>query len=100
MFKQFYVHKLVCIPNRILPALLILSVEWKELHDKLVDLSESQHLASRMLDRHRDQRNQARQQKGHILFLQLKKYIEVPFRALFSSFTPNSSFIFILRNFL
>ena len=52
----------VCIiPNGILPALLILSVEGKELHDKLVDLGEGQHLATRVLDRHRDQGDQARQ---------------------------------------
>ena len=49
------------IPNGILPALLILSVEGKELHDKLVDLGEGQHLATRVLDRHRDQGDQARQ---------------------------------------
>jgi hypothetical protein len=66
----------VCIPNRILPALLILPVEGKELHDKLVDLCQRQHLAPRMLDRHSDQRYQARHKKYLILLFLTPDFIQ------------------------
>lgn len=47
------------IPYGILPPLLILSIEWKEFHNESVYLGERQHLTLRVLDRHRDQRDQA-----------------------------------------
>ena len=47
------------IPYGILPPLLILSIERKQLHDESVNLRKSQHLTLRVLDRHRDQRDQA-----------------------------------------
>ena len=46
-------------PYGILPPLLILSIERKQLHDESVNLGKCQHLALRVLDRHRDQRDQA-----------------------------------------
>ena len=47
------------IPYGILPPLLILSIERKQLHDESVNLRKCQHLTLRVLDRHRDQRDQA-----------------------------------------
>lgn len=43
------------VPDGVLPALLVLSVEGKVVHDELVDLRQGEHLARRVLDRHGDQ---------------------------------------------
>lgn len=45
------------VPDRVLPALLILSVEREQIHDELIDLREGQHLVRRVLYRHGDQTN-------------------------------------------
>ena len=52
------------IPYGILPPLLILSIERKQLHDESVNLRKCQHLTLRVLDRHRDQRDQAGRKEG------------------------------------
>ena len=44
------------IPYGILPALLILPVVWKKIHNELVELSQSEHLAWRILNCHIYQR--------------------------------------------
>ena len=51
-------------PYGILPPLLILSIERKQLHDESVYLRKGQHLTLRVLDRHRDQRDQAGRKEG------------------------------------
>ena len=43
------------VPDGVLPALLILSVEWEQIHDKLIDLRQGEHLARSVLNGHRDQ---------------------------------------------
>lgn len=43
--------------NRVLPALLVLSVERKQVHNKLIDLAQRQHFCRRILDGHRDERD-------------------------------------------
>ena len=43
------------VTNGVLPALLILAVVGKEVHDELVDLGESAHLGVVVLDGHGDQ---------------------------------------------
>ena len=53
-------------PYGILPPLLILSIERKQLHDESVNLRKCQHLTLRVLDRHRDQRDQAGKKWGEI----------------------------------
>ena len=40
------------MPDGILPALLILSVEREQVHDELIDLRQRKHLAGRVLDSH------------------------------------------------
>lgn len=53
-----YLHETVIeaegMPNGILPTLLILPVEWKEVHDELIDFRQGQHLVGIILDRHGD----------------------------------------------
>lgn len=45
------------VPDRVLPALLVLPVEREQVHDELVDLAQREHLARRVLDGHRDERD-------------------------------------------
>lgn len=42
------------VPDRVLPALLVLPVEREQVHDELVDLAQREHLARRILYGHRD----------------------------------------------
>lgn len=43
------------MPDRVLPALLILPIEREQIHDELIDLREGQHLVRCILYRHGDQ---------------------------------------------
>lgn len=43
------------MPDGVLPALLVLSVERKQVHDELVNLTKGQHFARRILNGHRDE---------------------------------------------
>jgi len=43
------------MPDRVLPALLVLSIKREQVHDELIDLRQRQHLVRRVLYRHRDQ---------------------------------------------
>jgi len=43
------------MPDRVLPALLVLPVKREQVHDELIDLRQRQHLVRRVLYRHRDQ---------------------------------------------
>jgi len=45
------------VADGVLPALLVVAVVGEVVHDKLVDLVQSEHLVLRALDRHRDQRD-------------------------------------------
>ena len=58
-------------PYGILPPLLILSIERKQLHDESVNLRKCQHLTLRVLDRHRNQRDQAGRKDARMSFLGL-----------------------------
>jgi hypothetical protein len=54
-----HLHKTVVETQRmadgVLPSLLVLSVEGEQVHDKLVNVTQSEHLAGRVLDRHGDE---------------------------------------------
>lgn len=43
------------MPDRVLPALLVLPIEREQVHDELVDLGQREHLGGRVLDGHGDQ---------------------------------------------
>lgn len=43
------------VPDGVLPTLLVLTVEGKQVHDELVNLTKGQHFARRVLNGHRDQ---------------------------------------------
>ena len=45
------------VPDRVLPSLLVLPVKREQVHDKLVNVAQSQHFRRRVLDGHRDQRD-------------------------------------------
>ena len=45
------------VAKRVLPTRAVLAVEWKVVHDELVDLAQRHHLAGRTVDGHRTQRN-------------------------------------------
>lgn len=57
--------------NAVLPALLIVSVEWKPLHDELVNPIQGHFLVGRVLDRHGDERDVAVGGLHHVLGLRL-----------------------------
>lgn len=59
--RSGHLHKAVIegerVPNGILPALLILSVEGEEVHNELINLGQGAHLVRGVLDSHGDERD-------------------------------------------